>query len=376
MAGSRSWWLSGVAVVAAAGLLAGGVAVASADDAPPCPQVFGHGGYPTGADAWKRDQVREPNNPAALRAQKADGAAGVEADVQLTRDGTKAVMWHDGTTYHLSGDKKDVNALWWSTGADRLRGRTIDNGPFKGETVFSLRQYLDAAYELKMVPLIEIKPTTEQSLLNADAKIRDRAWGELLAPVAERFKRQEIMLYTHDAKLSADLKSRAKAAGVASTVEYSAKRPVWPDTVSWEEPAPSWKGNVASWQKALDAHPLRMATSWTKDLSAWLKGRCSLVGARGGGAAFQADHVAPAAGGVAADAFVDADDAEAVGLVEGEACGVVGEDSGQECPDAGGFGVGDEVGQEPVAYSPAAGGLGDVHRYLDDSLVDVAGGGG
>ena len=57
-----------------------------------CPKVFVHGGYPSGAKPWERDQVRQSNHPRGLAYAKNLGAAGVEADVQLTKDGTKAVM--------------------------------------------------------------------------------------------------------------------------------------------------------------------------------------------------------------------------------------------------------------------------------------------
>jgi hypothetical protein len=53
-------------------------------------------------------------------------------------------------------------------------------------------------------------------------------------------------------------------------------------------------------------------------------------------AAFDEEDIAPDAV-VLADAFAGADDAEASGLVEPEAGGVFGKDSGLDGPDAGGF---------------------------------------
>ena len=252
-----------------------GTGAASAD--PPavdCPEVFAHGGYPSGANPWDRDRVRQPNNPTALRDYKSQGAVGVEADLQLTRDGHKAVMWHNETTLALTGNKMRITDLWWDTGADKLSSRTIEVGPYRGEHVHTLRQFLDALYAEGMVPLIEIKPMAEQSLLNPDPAIRDGAWKEVLDPISERIDRQEIMLYTHDAALAGELASRAHAAGLDQVIAGGPQRPVWPDTVAWEEPAPSWQGNEASWQAALDSHPRRIATSWVADLSTWLDARC------------------------------------------------------------------------------------------------------
>jgi glycerophosphoryl diester phosphodiesterase len=249
-------------------------AVAAPDAVSACPEIFSHGGYPTGSNPWERDQVRQPNNPKALRDHQSKGAVGVEADLQLTRDGTKAVLWHNDTTNALTGSKADVNTLWWDTGADKLNGRTIEVGPYKGERVYTLRQYLDAIHTLGMVPLIEIKGKAAQSLLHSNAAIRDRAWSEVLDPIAERVGRQEIMLYSHNAPIRTELTARATAAGLGDVIAGGPHRPVWPDTVPWEEPPPSATGNHPAWQAALDKSPQRIATSWPAQLRDWLVGRC------------------------------------------------------------------------------------------------------
>ena len=262
-----------ISIALAAGLVT--AAPATFDQpAQACPEVFAHGGYPTGPDPWHRDQIRQPNNPTALADYRSMGAVGVEADVQMTRDGTKAVMWHNDTTNALTGSNAPVNTLWWDTGADKLNGRTIEVGPYQGEVVYTLRQYLDAIHDMDMVPLIELKGVARQSLLHSDAAIRDRAWSELLDPISERIARQEIMLYTHDAALKPELVDRAAAAGLSAVVATGPHRPVWPDTVPWEEPPPSWEGNQAAWLAAFEDQPRRMATSWPAELSQWLADRC------------------------------------------------------------------------------------------------------
>lgn len=274
----RTRWIKAAVTLAAAvaTVSVAAPAVAAEDDRlPNCPQVFTHGGYPeVHPDGWKRDQVRQPNNPTALQAYQDMGSVGVEADIQLTRDGHKAVMWHNGSTYWLTGSHKNITDIWWATGPDQLAGRTIEVGPFKGETVYTLRQYLDSLHDKQMVPLLEIKGSAAQSLLHADAAIRDGAWKEVIDPIAERIGRQEIMIYTHDAAIRPEMQARFTAAGLEAAFPTGATGPVWPDTVDWEEPPPSADGNHTSWQAALDKGPNRIATDWPAQLSAWLDGKC------------------------------------------------------------------------------------------------------
>ncbi|MEU7136597.1 glycerophosphodiester phosphodiesterase family protein [Streptomyces sp. NPDC046261] len=239
---------------------------------PACPQVFGHGGYPTGAAPWQRDRIRQPNNPRALAQQKSWGADGVEADLQLTKDGTKGVMWHNATTNGLTGTRRAVTDVRWDTGADRLKGRTITRGPYAGQTVHTFRDWLDAARAKSLIPLVELKGEAGQSLLNGDATVRERAWREVIAPVKERIAGQEIMIYTRNAALKPELARRLDAAGLAAT---RTRHPAWVDGVRWQEPPPAAAGNHDRWRSTLDRAPRRVATSWTKDYTNWLKGKCA-----------------------------------------------------------------------------------------------------
>ncbi|MFE0876552.1 glycerophosphodiester phosphodiesterase family protein [Streptomyces smyrnaeus] len=272
-------WRARSAVAIGATLLLGTVQAANTAEAaalPVCPTIFGHGGYPTGDNPWNRDQIRQPNNPRALAQQKSWGASGVEADLQLTRNGTKGVMWHNTTTNGLTGTRAPITELWWATGADQLRGRTITRGPYTGETVHTFREWLDSAEAKGIIPLVELKPEAEQSLLHSDSAIRERAWREVIAPVSERAATQEIMLYTHDAALRPELERRLKAAGLGSSLTG---RPAWVDGIGWEEPPPAASGNYASWQDSLarlgsPTRSVRMATSWTKGFKDWLSGKC------------------------------------------------------------------------------------------------------
>ncbi|MEV1169384.1 glycerophosphodiester phosphodiesterase family protein [Nonomuraea sp. NPDC049784] len=238
---------------------------------PACPQIFGHGGYPTGANAWERDQVRQPNNPTAIRRYQGWGASGVEADLQLTKDGTKAVMWHNTSTWGLTGVKKNITDIWWAAGDTALKGRTINRGLFQGETVYTFREWLAAMRSAGMVGLVEIKPEARQSLLSSNASIKSRAWAEVLDPVKENYQSQEIILYSHDSALTAELKNRVSAAGMTKVLSGG---PIWPEVTKWEEPPPSWTLNENAWKAALESGAKRVATDYTPQFSAWLKGKC------------------------------------------------------------------------------------------------------
>ncbi|WP_254667953.1 FG-GAP-like repeat-containing protein [Streptomyces griseus] len=245
---------------------------------PLCPTVYGHGGYPTGDNAWERDQVRQPNHPAGLAQQKSWGARGVEADLQLTKDGTKGVMWHNSTTRGLTGPKASITDIWWATGADQLKGRTIDHGPYAGETVYTFREWLDSAKQQNMAAFVELKREARQSLLNDDASIRETAWNEVIAPIAERAATQKIMIYgSVDADdLRAELKKRMEAAGLGGTLT---NYPRWVDKFGWEEPAPAASGNYGQWQEKLNQYgspvtSVPMVTTWPKEFRSWMTGKC------------------------------------------------------------------------------------------------------
>ncbi|MGA4989410.1 glycerophosphodiester phosphodiesterase [Nonomuraea bangladeshensis] len=231
-----------------------------------CPQVFGHGGYPTGANPWDRDKIRQPNNPRGLNDQKSWGADGVEGDVQLTRQGTKAVMWHNTSTNGLTGTKQNITDLWWAAGTGNLQSRTITRGPYTGERVYTLREWLDQVRSRGLVALLEIKPETKPILSNATYAAA--AWKEISDPIKERQGAQRILVYSTDTWIQAELAKRHP-----TLLKGGAAR--WTDSVGWEEPPPSWTGNTARWQSVLDAAPASVMTNYTKEYRAWLKGKCA-----------------------------------------------------------------------------------------------------
>lgn len=269
--------------LAAGALAAGALVTVPAGDAaalPACPVIVSHGGYPTGPNPWDRDQLRAPNNYKAIDSLVAQGSGGFEADVQLTKvavgsDGSvsgKAVMWHNTTTHGLSGTSKNITDIYWDGGSDKLLGRTIQWGPYQGEGVYSLRQWLDHVKSKGAYAELEIKAETHKFLIDGSAAVKSKAWSEITDPVTERYQSQPITVYSHDADIAAALKARV-AAGTFPNVLGGG--PDWPDTVPWEEPPPSWSGNAASWQASLDKGPKRVATSWTADYKKWLAGKCA-----------------------------------------------------------------------------------------------------
>ncbi len=260
------------ALCAAAAVLATGATVGAAPAAasgasalPRCPLVFGHGGYPEGANGWAKDQMRQPNTMRGLADQKSWGADGVEADVQVTKEGTKAVMWHNSTTHGLTGAQQKLTDIWWTYGAGNLAGRRIIRGPYQGERVYSLRQWLDRARSLGLVALLEVKPETKPVLTNP--KFAAQGWKEISDPIRERQGKQRILVYSNDPWIQSELAKRHPA-----LLKGSAGR--WTDSVHWTEPAPSWKGNVSQWQAVLDQSPGSVMTNYPKEYRTWLRGKC------------------------------------------------------------------------------------------------------
>ena len=274
---------SKILTVAATGALLAGALVSlpnwEASALPACPVIVSHGGYPTGDNPWERDQLRAPNNPTAVDTLISQGSGGFEADVQLTKVAVgssgevsgKAVMWHNTTTRGLNGTQKNITDIYWDGGSDKLLGRTIQWGPYKGEGVYSLRQWLDHVKSRGAYAELEIKKETHRFLIDGSAAVKEKAWSEITDPIVERYQDQPLTVYSHDADIQAALKSRV-ASGDFPDVLGGA--PDWADSVKWEEPPPSWEGNAESWQASLDKNPARVATSWTPEYKAWLEGRC------------------------------------------------------------------------------------------------------
>ncbi|MEW1724443.1 hypothetical protein [Streptomyces sp. NPDC093109] len=46
------------------------------------------------------------------------------------------------TTNGLTGTRVPITELWWATGSDQLKDRTISRGPYTGTTVYTFREWL------------------------------------------------------------------------------------------------------------------------------------------------------------------------------------------------------------------------------------------
>ncbi|WP_240971656.1 MULTISPECIES: glycerophosphodiester phosphodiesterase family protein [Microbispora] len=240
-------------------------ALAQAEEPPPCPLVIGHGGYPKSTGAKAKDLIRQPNVLRAVDDQASWGADGVEADVQLTRRGTKAVMWHNRTTNGLTGPLQEIREIGWAEGPGNLRDRRIARGPYAGERVPTLREWLDHVRARGLLALLEIKKSVAPVL--ADPVHGAAAWREIIDPIVERQDAQPILVYSRDKWIKAELAER-----LPDHLRGSAAK--WTDGVKWDEPPPPWQLNEPRWQAVLDEAANSVMTSHTADYRAWLDGRC------------------------------------------------------------------------------------------------------
>jgi glycerophosphoryl diester phosphodiesterase len=282
-----------------------GVTIAAASPAaalPNCPIIYAHGGYPADND-WTKDRVRQPNNPQVIDKVNSWGAQGVEGDLQLTKDGYKAVMWHNGKTTHMSGAAKPITDFYWASGADPLNGRTIDSiadFPGRGSRIYTFREWLVYLKTKNMKAVVEVKDSAHDVLFSGDATIKNRAWNEIFAPLDDSDTTREIKFTSQDATIKAELFNRLYAANLGYMAD-NVNRPVWPDKAPWNEGAagtilnsdgwtPDPSGNYANWQTVLNQNPVAIATSWPKQYAAWLQGKC------GGGGGGNIKLVNPASG--------------------------------------------------------------------------------
>ncbi|MFD5041212.1 FG-GAP repeat domain-containing protein [Streptomyces sp. NPDC058377] len=194
--------------------------------------------------------------------------------------GWESTGWQFGRVSVHSGDFDGNGRDEFAASADQLKGRTIDHGPYAGETVYTFREWLESAKKQNMAAFVELKGEAGQSLLNTNATIRETAWREVIDPIAERASTQKIMIYTgaKNTGLKAELIKRIEAAGLGATLK---NYPRWVDSaaVGWEEPAPPASDQYATWQEKLDqfgtpVSSQAMVTTWPKELKSWLSGKC------------------------------------------------------------------------------------------------------
>ncbi|MEU4575488.1 glycerophosphodiester phosphodiesterase family protein [Nonomuraea sp. NPDC023979] len=249
--------------VAVTELAATALVPAAAGRLPGCPLVFGHGGYPKNPGASAKDLIRQPNHPTGIEHMRAEGADGLEADVQLTRDGTQAVMWHNTTTNGLTGPNREITDLWWADDDGGLRSRRVSRGPYAGERVHTLGSWLDHAAAAGLIALLEIKRQARPVLRRSE-----EAWQELSGPILERQDTQRILLYSADPWIQRELATRHPGLLRGEAVR-------WTDGVPWDEPPPGWRAQVPRWTKILKRGPAGVLTDYPADYRRWLAGKCT-----------------------------------------------------------------------------------------------------
>lgn len=96
------------------------------------------------------------NSLAAIRLAAELGADGAECDIQLTRD-NQIVLWHDGNTERLTGQKLEISKTNWSDLKNLSIRLSATNSPcFKGQTMPLLKDVLKTITNGQML-VIEIK---------------------------------------------------------------------------------------------------------------------------------------------------------------------------------------------------------------------------
>ncbi|MCO5993999.1 glycerophosphodiester phosphodiesterase [Actinoallomurus rhizosphaericola] len=239
---------------------------AAATALPRCPYLFGHGGY-----SASNDQILGLNSVKAVDAQKSKSADGVEGDLRFTRDGTKAVMWHNITTNGLTGRSAVVRNSTWTS----LQPRRITRGPYKGERVYTFREWLLELKKQHLQGLVELKFMPQNT----------SAWHELATPLRSTGMASRVILYSTGA-------DDHNGKQIVNAVRAKIKAGVLPKVRTQYSPATT-KNDVhgVGWQTALkagyyglfvDSGLRSTATGWTRDDSQsavgfrrWAVGRCA-----------------------------------------------------------------------------------------------------
>jgi hypothetical protein len=244
-------------VVAASGLLLAAQAPAAA--AANCPLGYGH-------EPYEGDVVRQPNNAAAIRAQKNRGAKAVEGDLRFTKDYTKGVMWHNKSTWGLnySGSKQDIHAVTWTY----LKSLEIKSGQdFSGEGVMTFWAWVSEVKAQGLNGLVELKEVPGNFV-------------EIAKPLAKLGMAGRIQFYSTgadgtDATAAVDALRNAIGQDFWDSVDGRSYTMPWvPTQVGQNGPNTWWADNAAAWQSALDnGHPV--VTNSIEGYKAWTNGRCN-----------------------------------------------------------------------------------------------------
>jgi len=243
-------------VVVAAGLILAAQQPVAA--APKCPLGYGH-------EPYEGDVMHQPNNAAAIRAQKNRGAKAVEGDLRFTAGYTKAVMWHNKSTWGLnySGEMRDIHSVSWSY----LSALKIKPGQqFSGEKVMTFWAWVKEIKEQQLSALVELKETPSNFV-------------EIAKPLVKLGMADRIQFYSTgaDGTVAADaVKALKNAIGKEfwdSVDEKNYKMPQVDTQVGKFGPNTWWADSASEWKAALDGgHPV--VTNKIEGYKAWANGRC------------------------------------------------------------------------------------------------------
>jgi hypothetical protein len=227
--------------------------------APNCPLGYAH-------EPYESDIMRQPNNAAAIRAQKNRGAKAVEGDLRFTSDYTKAVMWHNKSTWGLnySGTAQDIHSVTWTY----LKTLKIKSGQdFSGEGVMTFWAWVNEVKAQNLDGLVELKEVPGNFV-------------EIAKPLAKLGMADRIKFYSTGAD-NTDATAAINALRNAIGKEYwdsvdgkNYKMPQVDTQVGQSGPNTWWADSTSAWQSSLD-NGRPVVTNSIEGYKAWANGKCN-----------------------------------------------------------------------------------------------------
>lgn len=243
-------------VVALGGLVLAAQAPAAA--APNCPLGYGH-------EPYNGDIMRQPNNAPAMQAQKNRGAKAVEGDLRFTDGYTKAVMWHNKSTWGLnySGSAQDIHSVSWTY----LKSLKIKPGQdFSGQGVMTFWAWVSEIKAKNLNGLVELKE-------------KPGNFVEIAKPLAKLGMADRIKFYSTgadgtDATASINALKNAIGNEYWDSVDGVNYRMPWVATQVGQAGPNTWfADNAAEWQSALNNNR-PVVTNAIEGYKAWANGKC------------------------------------------------------------------------------------------------------
>lgn len=226
--------------------------------APNCPVGYAH-------EPYERDVMRQPNNAAAIRVQKNRGAKAVEGDLRFTKDSSKAVMWHNKSTWGLnySGTAQDIDSVTWTY----LKGLEIKPGQdFSGEGVMTFWAWVNELKAQNLDGLVELKVVPDKFV-------------EIAKPLAKLGMADRIKFYSTGADNTdatdaiTELRNAIGKNHWDSVDDKNYKMPQVDTQVGQSGPNTWWADSASAWKTALD-NGRPVVTNKIEGYEAWAEGKC------------------------------------------------------------------------------------------------------